>query len=301
MQSGHRIDADVGYLVGPPTDEAVRELRSHRPPRLELVGERHDLAPFDAVGDAVRVLKLSGSLETGRISSVEGLGIFARLEALEISGKVKGGFDVAALRSLRKADLQWQPEVNDVLAMASLQQLTVRGYAGADLTALRASPTLESLRLATPALQSLQGLEAFARLSQLTLTRARKLQSLQGVQGSALRSLDIDDARALNDLSQVDGLALQRLALISTGSSAALDVVSRLPALRELIVGGKDAPEVDWRSALALPSMRKVAAQWDPALHPEDALRDAVPPGRAMTRFDPVPGKGRRALIVELA
>lgn len=35
-------------------------------------------------------------------------------------------------------------------------------------------------------------------------------------------------------------------------------------------------------------------------MHPEDALRDAVPPGHAMTRFDPLPGKGRRALIVEL-
>lgn len=300
MQTGHRIDARVGYLVGPPTDEAMRELQEHRPPRLELVGERHDLTALGVVCDSVRVLTVSGSLETGRIASLEGLGALAQVEVLEISGEVKGGFDVAPLRSLRKADLQWQSQVNDVLGLPSLRQLIVRGYAGADLTALRANSTLETLWLATPAVQTLQGLDAFPRLSQLTLSRARKLQSLDGVQHSALRSLDVDDARALTDLSPLGGLALQRLRLISVGCSASLEVVGRLPALRELIVGGTNAPGVDWSAVAALPSIRKVSAAWDPADYPEDALRGTLPAGRAMTRFDPAPGRGRRALIIEL-
>lgn len=300
MESGHRIDARLGYLVGPPTDEAMRELEAHRPARLELVGERHDLTAFRGVSDAVRGLTLSGSTQAGRIGSIEGLGTLAQLEVLQISGKVKGGFDAAGLLSLQNADLQWQPAVNDVLALPSLQHLTVRGYAGSDLAALGASPTLESLWLATAAVQSIEGFDAFSRVSRLKLSRARKLQSLQGVQRSALRSLDVDDARALTDLSALRGVGLRRLGLISISPSASLEIVGRLAALEELIVGGTNAPTIDWPSVLSSRTLRLVSAAWDPSVHSEGALRDAVPAERAITRFDPVPGSGRRALLVGL-
>lgn len=301
MQPAYRIDAHQGYLVGPPTDEAIRELQIHRPPRLELVGERHDLRPYGVVRDAVRVLSIAGSIESGRIASLDGFDALAHIEVLEIAGKVKGGFDASALHSLCKVDLHWQPSVNDVLALSSLEHVTVRGYAGTDLTALRASPSVESLWLATPAVQELTGLEAFTGLARLRLSRARRLQSLQGVQHPALRVLEIDDARALTDLSALADAGLERLALVSIAASASLEPLSRLPMLRELVVGGTNAPDIDWRAVLALPRLCKVAAMWDPVGHPEQALRAAVPAGRSITRFDPIPGTERRALVVELA
>lgn len=299
-ESAHRIDADVGYIVGTPTDDALRALQAHRPQRLELVGERHDLGVFAPVGQAVRVLKLSGSIETGRLDAVEGLAVFPNLEVLEIGAKVKRGVDTTALIALQRADLHWQPGADAALDRASLRHLTLRGFNGADLTKLPGSPTLESLWLANPALETLEGLDAFARLSRVRITRARKLQSLHGVQRTALQALEVDDSRALSDLSAIQGLPLQRLALLSIASTASLDVACTLPALRELVIGGANAPDIDWLSVLALPSVRKVSAWWDPVVQPEAALRNAIAVGRAVTRFDPLPGKGCIPLIVEI-
>jgi|GEM_PF-7045459 len=300
MEPAHRIDAETAYLVGHWTDDLLPLLESERPSRLELVGDWPDLSPFAPVGASVRSLHVSGTVETGRIERLAHLDVFSRLESLVLTAKVKRGFDATGLTALREADLPWQPEVTGVLGIAALRHLTLRAYAGEDAQSLPGHPGLTSLWLATPAVRSMRGLRSFPRLARLRLTRARKLETLDGVQGSALTSIDIDDARALRDLSALRNLPLQRLALRSVARTASLKDVLRLDVLRELVIGGTDAPDLDWPAALQLPHVTKVAAWWDPVRHPEALLHATVSSGRIITRFDPVPGKGRRALIIEL-
>lgn len=296
-----RVDGAGAHIAGAWSDALAAALQAHRPPRVELAADWPSLAPLGVIGPSLTTLVLSGPPATGRVTSTTGLSALPALRSLEVAGTVRGGLVLEGLGSLERLDVQWQRGADAAFALPGLRHLTLRGYGGSDLAALRGGPALASLWLANTGIESLRGLSGLAGLAALRITRARRLAQLEGVQQAALQTLDIDDARGLVSLDALAGTTLSSLRLMHISPEASLDVIGTLPALHSLIIGGRQAPVLDWRLALSHPRLRVISGWWTPATLPETAMRACLPPGRSFARFDPGPGRDARPLVVQIA
>lgn len=305
MSEGVGITGDQATLLAPLTSAAMQQLKSSRPTRIELIGDWSDLTPLSAIAEGVEHLYIAGDLETGKIRGVDGLAAFTSLTKLRLASAVKGGYDLDRLPLLEQLEVVWQAETAAAFRHPTLRVLTLKAFSAPDLSAIEVSPhsRLERLWFASPKLVSLAGIDRVSSLRELRITDARKLVSLQGMTLPTLASLDIENASLLSDVSAVlaASSALEGLRLTSIAAVADLSMVLRLPALRRLQVGGRSAPQIDWLALMRLPSLRNAFAWWDPDDVSEAALRGAAEgAGRDVLRFEPVPGRGRRPLLVEL-
>lgn len=303
MSGEFRVSGDEAILHAPLAEAARIQLRAQRPSSLELVGEWSDLAVLSEVAPAVRRLTISGDLERGRIIGADGLKCFSALRQLHFASEVKKGYDLADLPLLEELEGAWQPEARTAFHHPTLRSVSLRGFPNADFSQLGAieAPVLSELWLSHSKLERLHGIDHLAALDQLRITDAKKLVSLDGLDLPALEVLDIENA---SKLSSLDGLAgapqLKRLRLLSTAPQVDLSPIEGLQHLEMLQVGGRIATDIDWERIVALRSLKSVFAWWDAARVPEDRIRAlSVQAGKSIGKFEPVPGKGRRPLLVE--
>lgn len=114
----------------------------------------------------------------------------------------KLGLDLAAFPQLEYFGFQFSEDITGYArASASLRKVRVSGLAG-DLTFLGAVKGLVQLEIVRSDIESLAGLQAVAKLEELTLVLCRKLGDIsQAASLKKLRSLSIDGSSGLTDLS----------------------------------------------------------------------------------------------------
>lgn len=301
MESAYKVTPELAYICGSWSSELPDLFREHHPERVELVGDWSDLSPFEGIVDSVESLRIAGTIESGKIESIRNISVFRRLKRLDLASKVKAGFDVGGLPHLEEVDVSWQPEVLELLALPTMRAATMKAFSGEDLSCLPRNNVMSRIWLVSPAVETLVGLGSFSQLSELRISDARKLRTLQGVEGCGLSSINIENARKLTDLGAVTSLqGLERLILVSIASDADVSRLAGLSNLRVLQVGGKGVPVIDWIAAMSLPHVEKVFAWWDPAVVSESQIREALRPGRQISKFDPVVKRGKTPLFVEI-
>lgn len=298
-----RIADGTAFVVGGWSDTLAQALRSEAPARLELVGDWPDLSVFNGHVDSITELKLAGTLEKGQVRTLDGLRAFNGLQRLTLATTPKStpedADDLAVLGRLTSLDAPWQSWMAQAVFSPNMRSIIVRGFPEPDLAGIPASSSLESLWLQRPAIEQLAGIARLAGLVELRITDAAKLASLDGLQTLRLYALDIENAKSLSDASAVTYLiSLRRLRIVN----AAIDVdVAKLCALETLHIGGKNAPAIDWPSAVSLPHLRKAFAWWEPARHSEEQIREALGAGRHIVKFDAIGGKTRKTLFIDIA
>jgi len=305
MRGEFRITKEEAFLHAPLTEAASAELRASRPERMQLVGDWGDLTPLSEVAPAVKNLTISGDIDRGRIAAAVGLERFTSLTTLHFASQVKKGYDLRALPALESVEAVWQPDLAAAFEHPTLRSLTIRSFPLANLGEIRIDPNskLGRLWIANTKLEGLAGIDRLQRLEELRITDAKRLTSLAGLRNPSLRSLDIENAAALTDLSSLDGAPrLKLLRLLSTSTDIDLAAVNELEALESLQVGGRIATDLDWMRIASSPTLRRVFAWWNSELAPEAQIRErATEMGRSIQRFEPVAGRGRRPVLVEWA
>lgn len=296
-----RVDGESAYIAGPCTDALLDALALHRPSQVELAADWPTLAPLAVVGDQLTALTVTAVPVTGKTGPVAGLEALPALRTLEISGKPRGGLQLAGLPLLERLHLHWQRGAEQAFALPMLRHLTLRGYGPPDLASVPAGSSLSSLWLANTGIGSLRGLERLERLADLRISRARDLATLDGLQRCPLQTLDVDDARALAEVQALAGMPLTGVWLRHVCEGACLSMLPSMPNIETWIVAGPRAPLFDWQDALAHPRLRKVAGWWRPDELPESTMRAMAAAGRRITRFDAAPGRDLRHLVVEMA
>jgi len=299
------INGDQATLLAPVTPAAIQQLLTSRPKHIELIGDWSDLTPLSAIAGDVKQLTIAGDLERGRIKDVVGLIQFTSLSRLRLASVVKGGYDLNCLQNLEELEAVWQAETATAFTHPKLQRLTLKSFPDSDIIAIQVATqsVLARLWLATTKLEGLEGIDRISNLKDLRITDAKKLRSLAGMSLPKLQSLDIENASSLSDVSAIaDSPVLQTLRLNSISPTTDLSMLSSISTLRQLQVGGRSAPTIDWLGLMRLPLLLKVFAWWDPNGVSEGSLREAAEiAGRQVMRFEPMTGRGCRPLLVELA
>jgi hypothetical protein len=298
-----RIADGTAFVAGAWSDSLAQVLRSEAPTRLELVGDWPDLSVFDGQVASVTELTLAGTLENGKVRTLDGLRVFTALQRLTLATTPKptpaGADDLAVLGRLTSLDAPWQGWMARAVFSPNMRSIILRGFPEPDLAGIPASSSLESLWLQRPAIQRLSGIARLSGLAELRITDATKLVSLDELETLRLGALDIENAKSLTDASAVaHAINLRRLRIVN----AAIEVdLAKLTALETLHIGGKSAPAIDWPSAMVLPRLRKAFAWWEPARHSEEQIRNALGAGRRIVKFDAMGGKTRKTLFVDIA
>lgn len=303
MSGEFRISDDMAILHAPLALAARAQLRAKRPSSLELVGDWSDLGVLWEIASGVKRLAISGDLEQGRINGAAGLKHFTGLLVLHFASEVKKGYDLADLPVLETFEGAWQEEALSAFDHPALRSVFLRGFPHTDLSRFDTmKPSgLSELWLSGSKLETLRGSVHLASLKKLRITDARKLVSLDGLDLPLLEVLDIENASKLSSLEGLAGApALKALRLLSIAPAVDLHPINRVGGLEKLQVGGRIASDIDWEHLVALYSLKRVFAWWDAASVPEERIRAvSARAAKSVEKFEPVPGKGRRPLLVE--
>lgn len=303
MPGDFRVTNEEAIMHAPLSGAAEAQLRAMRPRRMQLIGDWSDLSVLSEFAPAVKNLVISGDLERGRIAAVFGLEQFDSLTTVHFASQVKKGYDLRRLKSLESAEVVWQPDAASAFAHPSLRSLSIRSFPYPSLEEAEAvaGTKITHLWFAGSKLESLTGVDRLRCLESLRVTDAKRLVSLNGLNNPALRSLDVENATALADLSALRSAPrINLLRLLSTASGADLGPVHDLGSLEVLQVGGRIASDLDWARIASSPTLRRVFAWWNPERITEAQIRElAEREGRSIKRFEPVPGSGRRPALVE--
>lgn len=296
-----KITPQLAFLTAGWCEGLAEALLENRPEKMELVGDWSDLRPFSGLTNSVEHLRIAGTIRNGRIGSICGIDAFENLKHLEMVSLVKAGYDGSGLKRLEACDVTWQPEACTLLTLPLLRDAYIRAYPHSDLREFPEGCNFGSLGLGQPAIRTFVGLDTLKQLTDIRISRARKLVSLHGAQDVALRSIKIDEARQLTDITALEGAPhLEELRLINVSCDIDLSPIPRIAGLRKVHAAGKCVPVLPWLPLISKPQMEWIAGLWNPDLLPEIELRNALPSGRRFSRFDVNGSRGLRALWIEL-
>src|SRR5690606_22027588 len=156
--------------------------------------------------------------------------------------------DIRPFLVLESLGQAWTSALQHAEHHPSVQRLSWVGFSPeqADLSSLRAFPSLQTLNLFKPAITSLAGISACSQLHTLSITQAKDLREVAQLGAcAALRALSLDGCRGVGDLSPLLGqlqrletLVLNRLPLLSS-----LTFLGALPSLQSLNLMGTDVED----------------------------------------------------------
>lgn len=298
----HNIDSSGAVIDGDVLPQAHIELAAAAPASLELIHERHDLEGFADSGSSIRSLRLVGAGDGGRIQQLTGLEAFAGLERLEIRAPVVAGYKVGLLPRLESCDLFWQEDAVQLLRQPNVKSVVLSSLGGTGAEKLSAATSLISLWLDRTTLPSLHALNGLVRIENFRVSNAQSLHTLEGLPVHALRSIDIERAGKLVDLSILASAeSLESIRLVDVSEAAQSEVVLQLRCLKRIHLAGRCPMPVPWLSLCAMGAVELIAAPWDPSLVDEAQMAGVVEKrGRRIRRFESIGKRGVRPLIVEI-
>ncbi|NHA66555.1 leucine-rich repeat domain-containing protein [Phycicoccus flavus] len=228
--------------------------------------QQHDVAALSVTGKDLSFLAELPELEHLRLGDAGDIGPAAslpRLRSFEAVGWDGGRIDATGWPRLQRFAVGAPPRgggVESVYAHPTVEVLGLNRFAGTELTEVTA-PRLRELRLSSPKLESLTGLEAHAdtlevlvlsgvprlrdlsslaamtRLEVLGISSARGVTTLDEVAAArGLRLLDLGDQRGVESLGPLAGHPSLEYVLFQKTADMSLAALRDLPRLRA--VGG---------------------------------------------------------------
>lgn len=188
------------------------------------------------------------------------------LESLNLTAGSAARLDLSRFPHLVDLGTDLAHVFESIHSATSLRSLYLGGYAWADLQPLGGLIELESLQLKDrPAVESLDGLQNFPKLTSLQVAGASKLRDLTALRDQAprLKSLDFRGSTKFSELDDMSSLAnLELLDISQCGSIYSLRPLTSLARLAELFMSESTRIEdSDLSPLLALPKLRELSIQ----------------------------------------
>lgn len=129
------------------------------------------------------------------------------LELLSLDCKTVTPLDFQRFSRLKSVFLTWRPAYRSLFDVTTLRYLNIIGFPATSLDVWKRNPKLKELKISSPKLESLTGIESFPVVEKLDLFRCRKLKSLEALRGKkSLKYLEIGQCPSGLDLGPIGSL-----------------------------------------------------------------------------------------------
>lgn len=159
------------------------------------------------------------------------------LRRLDVSTYCKTEIRFSQFPHLEECSLEWRPKARSLFEHAGIKKLFINKCPGKDLTSFEKMTGLRSLSLASPKIETLEGIAALNKLTFLGIYVARRLTGLDGLQAlTDLVQLEVTDSRRIKDISPLANLhKLEELHLNNDGEIETLKPIAGLKHLRVVL------------------------------------------------------------------
>lgn len=167
------------------------------------------------------------------IKDVNAIHALGGLKYLDVNTYCKTPVDFGNFPLLDECALEWRPKSESLFAHRGVKKVFVNKSPLKDFRAMSMMISLESLSLASPKLETLQGIEALAGLTFLGLYVARRLTSVEGVQAVPnLVQLEVNDCPKVRDIAPLG--ALHQLRVLHLCNDGDIETIGPLRELKNL-------------------------------------------------------------------
>jgi len=185
------------------------------------------------------------------------------LRSLDVNTYCKTEIRFSQFPLLEECSLEWRPKASTLFDHHKIRKLFINKFPRKDLTAFSRMTTLESLSLASPRIETLQGVQTLKGLIFfLGLYVARHLMTLEGVEAlTNLLHLEVNDTAKVRNILPVAALhQLRQLHLCNDGEIETVEPLGNLKHL-ETFLFYESTNVVDGKLDVLkkLPKLRSVA------------------------------------------
>ena len=172
------------------------------------------------------------------VTDITPLSSLTQVKKIGIKSNYKTPIDFTAFQNLEDCFLTWRPKSETIFTVSTLKVLNVVKYPYHDLTPLHGLQHLESLKLSSTKLSSLNGVSELGELMTLDLFRCTKLETLEGIQSATkITNLEIDSCKQLNSIEPLNKLkTIRRIAINNCGNIKSLLPLRSCKELKELFL-----------------------------------------------------------------
>ncbi len=196
------------------------------------------------------------------IKDVSAIHALRGLRYLDVNTYCKTPVNFARFPLLEECALEWRAKSDSLFGHHGLKKAFVNKCPIKNLDALSGMTRLESLSLASPKLETLDGIEALKALTFLGIYVARRLTGLEGVEALPyLVQLELNDCPLVRNISPIAGLhRLRALQLCNDGQIETIGPVGELKELEQfLFYESTNVLDGDLSPLKRLPQLRHVA------------------------------------------
>ncbi len=178
--------------------------------------------------------ELSGlELTDWNATDVDAINDLRSLRRVKVFTYCKTELRFSGLPLLEDCSLEWRSKASSLFAHRGLRKVFINKCPLKDLRAISTMTSLESLSLASPKLETLQGIEALTALTFLGLYVARRLTSVDGVEAVPnLVQLEVNDCPKVRNIAPLG--ALHRLRKLQLCNDGDIETIRPLRELKEL-------------------------------------------------------------------
>jgi hypothetical protein len=217
-------------------------------------------------GDAYSFLHQLTQLEALELTDwnaedVSAINQLTQLRYLKVFTYCKTELRFSQFPLLEDCRLEWRPKARSLFEHEGVKKLFLSKYSGKDLTAFSGLKRLDSLSLASPKLESLEGIQSLRALTFFGVYKCRSLASLEGIEVlAALRQLEVNDCPKVSDISPLASLSqLRELQLCNDGRIDSFAPLRQLEHLRVFFFyESTDVADGDLSVLKELPELRRV-------------------------------------------
>jgi hypothetical protein len=196
-----------------------------------------------------------GVTDLGPIASLSGL------EKIGLNCRYKKEIDFSIFPELKTLLLNWRSGAESLEGSTGLRVLNIMNYPFGTLENLSRLSLLETLKITSSKLTTLEGTGRLSHLLNLDLFRCTRLEALTGIESNpTLTDLSVDCCRKFSDLQPLQSLeTLEEIGLNDCGILNSLAPLRPLKSLRRLFfVGTTKIADGDLSLFEALPSLRSM-------------------------------------------
>jgi len=197
-----------------------------------------------------------GITDLAPIASLSGL------EKIGLNCRYKKDIDFSIFPKLKTLFLNWRSGAESLGRSTGLRALNIMNYPFETVDSLSRLSLLETLKITSSKLTTLEGAGQLPHLLNLDLFRCTRLEALTGIESSStLVNLSIDCCRKFSDLQPLQSLeTLEEIGLNDCGTLNSLTPLKPLMSLRRLFfIGTTKIADGDLSVFEALPSLRSMA------------------------------------------
>jgi hypothetical protein len=256
----------VGLVLKGKVDEvrkAARHARFLPINGVEIIGYGEPVDPCCAFLEELTTIQFA-RLYAYHLMHLESIGSMAQLRHLQIDAVPRGrviAVDLAKLRNLERAALQWFTGAETIFGAKQLRNLTLTYCPMLDSQPLGELKSLLRLRLLSGRLREVGALRQLSSLRWLALHDHRKLADFTGLADHpAIQFLWIEGCRKLDSFQWLTGMPrLETLRILDCGRINGIEVLQSLPRLKHVhIHGDVKIPASDFSFFRRMPGLESV-------------------------------------------